>query len=481
MSHSIFEKDVVVIGAGISGLATAYRLQKTGLNVLVLEKTPHAGGSIHTEASDGFLIDYGPNSTLDTSPQIRAFIEEIGLKNDRIVANARANRRYILKNGELAPLPMSPLQFIKSNLFSFKAKLRLMREPFIPPAPADREETIAEFVTRRLGREFLDYAINPFVAGVYAGDPARLSVRSAVAKIYALEKNYGSLIKGAIQGAKERKKSTETAKTKAELFSFKNGMGQLSAALESILAGRIETDAGVESIDTDDDLVRRYSIQYKRRDKRIRLATKCVILTTPAYATAEYVKPFDAALAAKLAGIVYAPVAVVFLGFRKQTRCRPLDGFGFLVPEVEKRTILGCIWSSTLFPDRAPENGAALTTFVGGMRQPELINLNDSELTNLVLKELNKILALADQPDLIKIRRWHKAIPQYELGHQSHLDAIEKFESRHPGLFLSGNFRGGISVGDCMLQSDVIAQKATRFCAGSASAAETSRNVNVLS
>ncbi|RMF64041.1 MAG: protoporphyrinogen oxidase, partial [Calditrichaeota bacterium] len=189
-------KDAVVIGAGISGLATAYRLQKFGLDVLVLEKSSRVGGAIHTEELDGFLVDYGPNSTLDTSPKIRGFIEEIGLGSDRIVANASASRRYILKHGELLPLPMSPPQFLGSRLFSLRAKLRLLREPFVSPAAPDKEETIAEFVERRLGREFLDYAINPFVAGVYAGDPKRLSVRSAVAKVYALEKNYGSLIMG---------------------------------------------------------------------------------------------------------------------------------------------------------------------------------------------------------------------------------------------------------------------------------------------
>ncbi|MFQ5708594.1 MAG: protoporphyrinogen oxidase, partial [bacterium] len=220
MSDQSVEKDAVIIGGGISGLATAYRLLKSGLDILLLEKSAHIGGAIHTEEFDGFLIDYGPNSTLDTSPRIGGFLKEIGLQDERVAANANAKRRYILKNGQLLPLPMNPPQFVMSRLFSLRAKLRLLREPFISAAPHDQEESIAEFVERRLGREFLDYAINPFIAGVYAGDPCRLSVRSAVSKIYGLEKKYGSLIKGAIKGAKERKKRRESDKTKAQLFSF---------------------------------------------------------------------------------------------------------------------------------------------------------------------------------------------------------------------------------------------------------------------
>ena len=477
MPNDLSKKDAVVIGAGISGLATAYRLLKSGLDVLVLEKTAHVGGAIHTEESDGFLIDYGPNSTLDTSPKIRSFIDEIALQNDRIAANPSANRRYILKNGQLLPLPMNPPQFIKSKLFSLKAKLRLLREPFIPPPPPDKEETIAEFVERRLGKEFLDYAINPFIAGVYAGDPKRLSVRSAVSKIYALEKNYGSLIKGAIKGAKERKKRAEMAQTKAELFSFEKGMGQLSSALHSILAERIETKAALESLDLQNDSENRYVVLYTSSGKNVRVHTDGVIFTTPAYATAEYVRTFDSALALKLREIVYAPVAVVFLGFRKQPRCRSLDGFGFLVPEVENRKILGTIWSSTIFPNRAPENGTALTTFVGGMRQPELVDLSNNELTDLVLKELNEIMALVGKPDVVKIKRWRKAIPQYKLGHQKRMDAIETFEAEYPGIFISGNFRNGISVGDCILQSETIADRARKFCIKTQTSVKVSVNV----
>jgi len=446
-------KDAVIIGGGISGLAAAHRLQKQDFDVLLLEKSPRLGGSILTEQVDAFLIDCGPNSTLDTSPVIRDFIDELGLQDSRLNANASANRRYILRNGALQALPMSPPQFLASELFSWRAKLRLLAEPFIAPAPQDTEETIAEFVTRRLGREFLDYAINPFVAGVYAGDPEKLSVQSAVAKIYALEKNYGSLIKGAIKGARERKKRAETDKTKAQLFSFRHGMQELTARLAEHLGANAQTGCSVEQVLALGKPDGRYEIRFTKSGATRSVYTKSVIFTTPAFVTSQWLKSMDTDVARCLDAITYPPVAMVFLGFKRTSACRPLDGFGFLVPQVEGRRILGNIWSSTIFQHRAPAGGAALTTFVGGMRQPEITEYDDAKLTETVLSELRDILNLQGQPDVVRIKRWHKAIPQYELGHHRKVAAFERFESNHPGLFLSGNYRKGISVGDCIVYS----------------------------
>jgi oxygen-dependent protoporphyrinogen oxidase len=455
------EKDTLIIGAGISGLATAFRLQRAGLDILILEKSDHIGGAILSQQHDGFLIDYGPNSTLDTSPKIREFIKAVEIEERRVNANASASRRYVLRSGVLQALPMNPPQFIKTKLFSWRAKLRLFAEPFISPAPADKEETIAEFVKRRLGQEFLDYAINPFVAGVYAGDPDRLSVRSAVAKIYALEKNYGSLIKGTIKGAKERKKRAETDKTRAQLFSFQNGMGELVEALKKNLGDCIQTKTEIKRIRRSDDS---WTVEYTQAGKPKTVTAKSLIFTTPAYVTANLLQALDPNLFEKLREIVYPPVAMIFLGYKTQPQCRPLDGFGFLVPKVENRNILGTIWNSTIFPNRAPETGIALTTFVGGMRQPELVSRDDDELLKLVQSDLREIMGLAQQPEIVKIKRWEKAIPQYELGHQQRINAAENFELNHPGVFISGNFRGGISVGDCIVQSESVAEKMSEFC-----------------
>ncbi len=464
MFDSDYKKDAVIIGGGISGLAIAYRLKKAGLDILLVEKSARVGGALLTEEIDGFLVDCGPNSTLETSPEIGNFIAEIGLQDRRIYANASANQRFILKNGDLVALPMNPLQFLASRLFSIKAKLRLLAEPFISSAPDELEETIAEFVTRRLGKEFLDYAINPFVAGIYAGDPARLSVRSATAKLYALEKNYGSLIKGAIKGAKERRKIPETSKTKARLFSFQNGMSELANTLAAILDNSIQKKSTLDRIELPDTAGDFYTLGISQKTKKIKIEAKSLIFATSAHVTAGYLESIDKSLSSNLQEITYPPVAVVFFGFKKQIPCRPLDGFGFLVPRVENRRILGTIWNSAIFPNRAPEGGFCLTTFIGGMRQPDLLRRADPELGELVFDELKDLMQLQEKPDVLRIKRWEKAIPQYELGHQSRINEIEKLETEHPGIFISGNFRNGISVGDCIVQSKNLASKIVDYC-----------------
>ncbi len=456
-------KDIVVIGGGISGLSTAYRLQRKGLNVLLLEAKQKVGGSICTEHSGDFLVDYGPNSTLETSVKISAFIEELGLNEKRLYANNRAKRRYILKKGRLQALPMSPAQFLMSGLFSTKAKMRLLAEPFIGPAAAENEESIAGFVERRLGREFLDYAINPFVAGVYAGDPVKLSVRSAVPKVFALEEKYGSLIKGAIKGAKARKKSDETEKTKARLFSFKLGMSELPAALAARLGDAVSTNSRVQSVAARNGSAGPFWVNFSRDGVEHTVEAEAVITTVPAYTTAQLFERMDKTLSTGLNDIEYPPVAMVFLGFNKPVACRPLDGFGFLVPEIEQRNILGTIWNSTLFPQRAPRQGMALTTFVGGARQPELALLQEAELEQLVRDELQQIMGLEGEPDAVKIKQWKRAIPQYSLGHAGRMQTVDRFEAAHPGLFISGNFRGGISVGDCIVSSEKTAETAFSY------------------
>lgn len=333
-----------------------------------------------------------------------------------------------------------------------------MKEPFI--GRAEREETIAEFVERRLGKEFLDYAINPFVAGVYAGNPEQLSVRAAFPKLYALEEKYGGLIKGQIRGSRERRKRAEQAKDRARMFAFRDGMQILPGALGKALAKNIVTGVHVHRITKSR---RRGTIVYQITGTKGRAKysahADAVITAIPSYATAQLIAPFDAKLADSLNGIYYPPVVEVFLGFKAGDVRRPLDGFGFLVPAREQRNILGTIWSSSLFPNRAPEGHVALTTFVGGSRQPELTSGSDDRIMSMVLEELASILGSNGKAVYRKITRWDRAIPQYHLGHLSVISAIEGFERQHPGLFLSGNFRGGISVGDCVISSERTAQR----------------------
>ena len=241
-------KKIVIIGAGISGLTTAYLLHKEGYDVIVLEQKNKVGGSIETNSENGFLFDRGPNSGLETTPVIKQLVEDLQLKEQFVYANREGNKRYILRNGELHALPMSPPTFLKTKLFSGKAKLRLFAEPFIGKSKDGYYQSIAEFVSRRLGKEFLDYAINPFVAGVYAGRPEELSVKSAFPKLYALEEEYGGLILGTIRSIRKRKKSKEVSKQSAKMFSFRDGMIVLPEAIKRSLGKRVYTGVGVVSV-----------------------------------------------------------------------------------------------------------------------------------------------------------------------------------------------------------------------------------------
>ncbi|MFA6468445.1 MAG: protoporphyrinogen oxidase [Bacteroidota bacterium] len=453
---------VTIIGGGISGLTTAWWLRKNGFSIALFEQDDAVGGTMKTVKQDGWLIETGPNSALETSPLFKTLFEDIGIKEELVYANPAGNNRYILRDGKLHPLPMSPGKFFKSKLWSFSGKLRLVLEPFI--GRAEKEETIAEFVERRLGKEFLDYAINPFIAGIFAGAPEKLSVRAAFPKLYALEKKYGGLIKGTIRGARERKKRGEVSKDRAQMFSFKNGMQTLPSAIGKALGDIVQTSSIVEGIEkngTDNTYTVRYSLKGLSKTHQ----TQAVLFAVPSAVSAHMTKTFDQLLSQKIRDIYYPPVAEVFIGYKEDQVQRPMDGFGFLVPEKENRKILGAIWSSTLFEGRAPQGCVALTVFVGGSRQPDNARWSDTELLSAVKQELQELMKIDGDPVFTRITRWERAIPQYHLGHLEVVRDIAKFEQQHPGLFLSGNYRDGISVGDCVIQSEKMSQRIIEYFA----------------
>ena len=454
---------VVIIGAGISGLATAFWLKQKGIDVIVLEKNDKVGGAMQTEYLDGYIAEHGPNTIHETSPLINELIEGIGIKDEQCYATAVAKNRYVLKNGTLHAMPLGPIPFLKTNLFSARAKLRLAAEPFIGKPSNNKEESVAEFITRRLGKEFLDYAINPFIAGMFAGDPKRLSVQRALPKSYALEKNYGSLLRGIIRSAIARKKRGDVPKQRAKSFSFKKGLYRLPEAIANGLGNQLLTKCDIQSINPfniDSDSI---SISIVQDNNQINIKTNAAIFATPSFRTANLVKNISPGTCEKIKDIEYAPIAIVFMGFKQASISRSLDGFGFLVPEVEKRKILGSLWNSTIFPDRSPEGYAAFTTFVGGTRQPELVSLDDKDLVRTVYEELKSIIGISDEPALIWTKRWNKAIPQYNLGYSKFQEAISKFEQDHPGFFITGNYRSGISVGDCIVQANNCAEEVAKY------------------
>lgn len=443
-------KKITILGAGISGLATAHWLEKEGYDVTILENSFEPGGAMVTKFVDDFLVDFGPNSGLETTPKIKEIVEDVGLAEDMIYANQEGNIRYILKNNELLPLPTSPVKFITSKLFSTKAKLRLMKEPFIGKSDDGYYQSIAQFVERRLGKEFLDNAIDPFVSGVFAGDPSKLSVKSAFPKLYRLEEIYGGLIKGMMKGAKERKQRKEDSKQNAKMFSFKNGMQSFPKAIADNLKGNIFYECEIKGIARKDSKV---IVTIEKNKQKGEITSDVLISTLPSYVFSKLTNSIDSELTTHLNDIIYPPVLVLYLGYNKKVIKQNLDGFGFLIPSSEKKKFLGAIWSSTIFINRANADKAGFTIFIGGARNLDFTRDQVKARIDEVIKEFHSIMGITEQPILVEKKFWNKAIPQYNLGHIEHDNYFDKFEKENPGIFLSGNYRGGISVGDCIKSS----------------------------
>ncbi|MEW6195276.1 MAG: protoporphyrinogen oxidase [Bacteroidota bacterium] len=450
------KKKITILGAGISGLATAYRLHKNGYEITILESKSEAGGAMETIRENGFLIDFGPNSGLETTPLIRELADEVGLSDEMIYANESANKRYILRSNELHPLPTSPPAFIKTKLFSTKAKLRVMAEPFIGKSNDGYYQSMAQFVRKRLGQEFLDYAIDPFVSGVFAGDPNKLSVKSAFPKLYRLEEVYGGLVKGMIKGAKERKQRAEQSKQSAKMFSFINGMQSFPKAIAARLKEQTHYECRVQNAER---RIGSWVVRYEQNGVLKEIVSDYVLSTVPVHAASKIFSSLDKEFVNHADNIFYPPVMVLYLGFKKDQIARPLDGFGYLIPSKEQKTFLGAIWSSTIFPNRCDDNKASFTLFVGGARSPYLFEMEKEKLIDKVLNEFKEITKVNGDPIFMKERLWQKAIPQYNIGYIEHENYFDKFEKENPGIFIGGNFRGGISVGDCVKNSDLVFNK----------------------
>ena len=439
--------DVLVIGAGITGLTVAFQLRQRGFRVELIEAASRAGGVIETVRAGGVLYERGPNSVLDTTALIDALLREVGVSGERIEMNPACSRRYVVRNGKTVAVPTSPAAFLRTPLFSLAAKLRVLREPFIRRSAPDVDESVARFVTRRLGAEFLDYAIEPFVAGVYAGSPEELSLAAAFPRLHALEQRYGSLLKGQVLGARERSQEGERSRHSARSFSFKRGLQTLTDALAR--AGphvRLATRAtairprGNGVIEAD----------WVHAGALASSSAHAVVLAIPAHAGATLVRPLCPDAAAALDAIPYAPVASVACSYPRTGIAHALDGFGFLSPRVERRRILGSLFSSTLFEGRAPAGTVLLTTFVGGRRDPACALQSEGEIARIVQNELASLLGVRCAATHTAVTRWERAIPQYTIGHRDRIHRAEHAERTVPGLFLSGSYRGGVSVGECI-------------------------------
>jgi oxygen-dependent protoporphyrinogen oxidase len=360
-----------------------------------------------------------------------------------VFAAPASRKRYIVKHSRPAPLPMGLIAFLRTPLWSGGAKARLLKEPFAAAPPAG-EESIAAFVARRLGREFLEYAVDPFVSGVYAGDPERLSVQATFPKLAALERHHGGLIRGAIAGIG---KPRAPRPIRRGIYSFRDGLGQLPVAISARLGESIWCGARVAALSRHGEGFR---LDIERHRRLVTLDADRVVIATPSDVAAALVRPLASDLADELAAIEYAPVAVVATAFARTAVQHPLDGFGCLVPRLERRTLLGSLWNSSLFPGRAPEGSVLLSNFVGGARHVDLVDRSDDELTRLVVEDLARLLGVAGPPMWTRIIRYRRAIPQYVIGHAARVDRIEHATARVPGVSLVGNYLRGVAVGDCL-------------------------------
>jgi len=433
-------KRVAIIGGGITGLTAAFRLQQQGIPATLFEATNRVGGVIQTVRDGEYLAECGPNTILETSPLIGEMIADLGLEGRRIYSSEQAENRYIVRNKRPVSLPNSPLSFLATSLFSLRAKARLMAEPFIRRTPADEEESLAKFVRRRIGSEFLDYAINPFVAGVYAGSPETLSVREAFPKLHALEQRYGSLILGQILGGRARKREGGVSKKNALKFSFDQGLGTLTDTLGQRLKKQIRTDQAIREINRQNDS---WSLGQAEEYSG-------VLLALPAFRMAELQltcesKPVSLAM---LGDIHYAPVASVVLGFYRQDVEHSLDGFGALNPEVEQLHSLGTIFSSSLFPGRAPLGQVLLTSYIGGLRAPHLVSKTPDELCELVMADLKTVLGVNGESTYRHVFIHRRAIPQYDIGYGRFKTFMNDLEKSVSGLFFAGHCCDGVSLMD---------------------------------
>lgn len=446
---------VVVVGAGISGLATAYSLKKSGAQVTLLEANSWAGGPIESEEIDGFLVENGPHTLLLRSQAVSDLLDEVGLLARAVDAKEVASTRYVLKEGEPIALPGGPQDLLSTSILSTQAKLRLLAEPFFPRFDEEGiDETLASFVTRRLGEEVLDYLVDPFVGGIWAGNPDQLSARYSFPLLKNWEDDGGSLFLGALKkklGTPSFFKRTDSngesqRATPSRLLSFPGGMGDLAGAFQKELKEELLLSSPVRKLRKDEDSWRVFYQQGKRRRG---IQADAVVLTLPPSELAKVEWEMDSPPVEKvkeLSTMAYAPCNLVQFGFRRADVEHPLDGLGLLIPRVEYRNLLGVLFVSSMFPQRAPENTVLLSCFVGGSRQPHLAALEDEEMIEGALLDLEEILGVRGAPVFQRIKRWNRAIPQYEVGHHYYVQRMESLESEQRGLFFAGNFHDSIGL-----------------------------------
>jgi len=451
----------LVIGAGISGLTAAYALQKSGTSVIVLESSSRPGGVIQSVRREGFLIECGPQSFAGNA-SITSICSDLGILDQRIVADSKAPR-FVLIDGKLINVPMGP-GLIASTFFGGGTRLALLRDLFGSTQPPEMDESIGDFARRKLSATFLERLLAPFVSGIYAGDPERLSLRAAFPILHEAEVTRGSLIRGGFAMMKERKaKRGNTPREKPTLQTFREGNDTLIRALAKELDERVMCNSEVTAVTAMDcgreAKAPRFRVTVRNGGSEERIESERLVLANSPLGAGRALASLNPEFGAQLAAIEYAAIAVVSLGYRKPHVGHSLGGFGFLIPRSSGLNALGSVWNSSLFPGRAPEGYALLTSFVGGATNPGIVQKSPDELVDLVHHEIAPILSIRNQPVFSNVTIWPRALPQYNLGYTARLAAIEKLRAGYPGLHLAGNFLKGPAMGTCIEEALKVADE----------------------
>lgn len=444
------ERDIVVVGAGLTGLSTAFNLRQKGRNVLVLEKENRIGGQIRTHREDGFTFESGPNTGVVSFPEVTELFQNLEGRCEMETARESSKRRLIWKGNKFHALPSGPLSAITTPLFTLSDKFRILGEPWRKKG-TDPDEPVGSLAQRRLGRSFYEYAVDPFVSGVYAGDPMKLTTRYALPKLYNLEARYGSFIRGAMAKAKEPKTDRDRLVTK-KVFSARGGLEHLVEAL----AENIDIILNARDIRINPESQGWWKVTFDNGVHEIRCHH--VITTVGAYELPQMLPFVPDHDLRPISQLYYAPVIQVCVGIRHAFGL-VYPAFGGLVPSKEQQRVLGILFPSECFVERAPEGGALYSYFMGGARHADYLSKSDEEIRAIVVDAFHSMLKypIGVEPDMIRIFRHEHAIPQYGVDSGTRFEAVARLQQQYPGLILAGNLRDGIGMGNRIHQGAEIA------------------------
>jgi len=439
------DHDVLIIGGGISGLAVARGLAQCGIGAEVWEADDRAGGKVRSRHEQGYLTERAASLLLNYRPEVDRFIEQAGLSPYKIgQQTARDGRRYLVQDGRLRTVPKQMSAMLLSNLWSGRAKLRMIGEAFVPARSTDGE-SVAQFIARRLGREMLDKAIDPFVAGTLASDPNVAEARATLPRLTALEERYGSISMGVLVNRILRRRTAHIQET----FSFRDGMQRLTDSLVSTPGASVRTGIRAQELIP---IPGGWRVIGKGQAGSIERRVRRLVLSVPAPQAAALLAPLSPEAGRLLTGIDYAPLTVVHLGVARAQVRHPLDGTGFLTPRREQLNINGNLWLGSLFPGRAPAGHTLLTSYVGGARHPGRADWDDERLLAAVMSDLGPLIGLSGDPDYLRLDRHPQALPQYRGHYSARLRALDACLVTLPGLDLAANFKGGVSIRDRIAQ-----------------------------